>query len=119
MNHSEVEKFTQAISNGISGVVAISIVDLDSGMSLGALSNNPSFDPDIASAYNAEVVKQKMAAMKALNIGNQDIEDILFTLSDQNHLIRMTSDKQHFVYVVTKKDSNLAITRSLIKQHCP
>lgn len=119
MNHSDVEKFIQAVSNGISGVIAISVVDLESGMSLGSLSNSNDFDPEVAGAYNSEVVKQKQAAMKALGIGNQDIEDILFTLANQIHIIRMASDKKHFVYVVTKKDANLAITRSVIRQNCP
>lgn len=119
MNQSDVEKAIKSISEGVNGVIAISIVDLNSGMSLGAITNSPSFDPDVASAYNSEVVKQKLAAMKALKIDNMSVEDFLITLSDQIHIIRMTSDKQHFVYVACKKETNLAMARSVIKANCP
>lgn len=119
MNQSDVERTIKGISEGLSGVIAISVVDINSGMSLGAITNSPSFDPDVASAYNAEVVKQKMAAMKALKIDNQSIEDVLITLSEHIHIIRVTSDKQHFVYVACKKETNLAMARSVIKTNCP
>ena len=117
MNQSDVDKFIKTVSEQVNGIIAISVVDLDSGMSLGSLTNAPNFDPDIASAYNAEVVKQKLAAMKALGIGEQGIEDILITLSNQIHLLRVTEDKQHFIYIAAKKETNLAIARSVLRQN--
>lgn len=117
MNHGDIQKSIDAIVAGIPTIIAVSIVDINSGMSLGAVTKDSSFDPDIASAYNAEVVKQKLAAMKALGIGEQGIEDILITLSNQIHLLRVTEDKQHFIYIAAKKETNLAIARSVLRQN--
>ncbi|MBC7476030.1 MAG: hypothetical protein H7263_17240 [Candidatus Sericytochromatia bacterium] len=117
MNQSEIQKTIEAISAGIPTLIAVAIVEIDSGMSLGSISKDPNFDPEIASAYNAEVVKQKVAAMNALGIGDQSVEDILITLSNQIHIIRLTSDKKHFLYMAAKKETNLAMARSVLKQN--
>jgi len=117
MNQADIQKTIDAISAGIPTLIAVSIVEIDSGMSLGNISKESNFDPDVASAYNAEVVKQKMAAMKALGIGDQIIEDFLITLSNQIHIIRLTSDKQHFIYMSAKKETNLAMARFVLKQN--
>lgn len=117
MNQAEVDKIIKGIVDGIPSVISVSVVEIESGMSLGAMTNSSEFDPEIASAYNAEVVKQKIAAMKALGIGDQSIEDILITLSNQLHIIKLTSDKKHFIYVAAKKETNLAMARSVIRQN--
>lgn len=117
MNQADIEKTIKAIAEGIPTVISVSIVEIASGMSLGSMTNSSDFDPEIASAYNAEVVKQKGAAMKALGIGDQSIEDILITLTNQIHIIRLSADKEHFIYVAAKKETNLAMARSVIKQN--
>ena len=44
-----------------SGFIAAALVDLDSGMTLAVKSLRPDFDLTAASAYNSELVKQKLA----------------------------------------------------------
>lgn len=117
MNHADIQKTIDSIVAGIPTLIAVAIVEIESGMSLGSVSKDPSFDPDIASAYNAEVIKQKMSAMHALGIGDQTVEDILITLSNQIHIMRLTADKKHFIYMAAKKETNLAMARSVLKQN--
>ncbi|MDB6103259.1 MAG: hypothetical protein JWO52_3258, partial [Gammaproteobacteria bacterium] len=54
------------IENDVTGVIATAVVDLESGMTLAAKSNRSDFDLAVASAYNSELVKQKMKIMRAL-----------------------------------------------------
>lgn len=54
--------------------------------------NSPAFPLsylEMAIALNTEVVRAKINAIKTLNLDGK-LEDMLITLSDQYHLIRMT-----------------------------
>ena len=57
-------------------------------MTLAAKSVRSDFDLAVASAYNSELVKQKLKIMKALGL-KTTLEDILLTLGDQIHLIKI------------------------------
>ena len=97
----------------ISGFIGASIVDLESGLTLAVKASRGDFDLTAASAYNSEMVKQKLKIMKVLNL-KSTLEDMLLTLSDQIHLIRLISPTA-FVYVaVDRSKSNLAIVRNAV-----
>ena len=105
------------IESDVNGVVATAVVDLDSGMTLAAKSNRPEFDLAVASAYNSELVKQKMKIMKALNL-KSTLEDMLLTLSDQFHLIKFLPGGTSFLYLaVDRAGTNLAIVRNSVAKH--
>src|SRR5678815_4587690 len=70
------------------GYIAASLVDLESGMTLGLKSARQDFDLAAASAYNSEMVKQKLKIMKALNL-RTTLEDMLITMGD--HCLLYTS----------------------------
>jgi hypothetical protein len=110
-----VDAFSK-VESEVPGFIAASLVDLESGMTLGVHSLRPEFDLGAASAYNSEVVKQKLKTIKALNLKSQ-LEDILLTLSDQIHLIKMVTPKT-FVYIAAdRSQTNLAIVRSSVLKH--
>jgi len=105
------------IEADVNGVVATAVVDLDSGMTLAAKSNRSDFDLAVASAYNSELVKQKMKIMKALNL-KATLEDVLLTLSDQFHLIKFLPGATSFLYIAAEKSgTNLAILRNSVAKH--
>lgn len=105
------------IEGDVNGVVATAVVDLDSGMTLAAKSNRSDFDLAVASAYNSELVKQKMKIMKALNL-KSTLEDMLLTLSDQFHLIKFLPGGTSFLYLAAEKSgTNLAILRTSVGKH--
>ena len=105
------------IEADVNGVIATAAVDLESGMTLAAKTNRPEFDLGVASAYNSELVKQKMKIMRALNL-KCDLEDMLLTLSDQIHLIKILPGGTSFLYLAADRGStNLAILRSAVGKH--
>jgi len=98
------------------GYIAASLVDLESGMTLGLKSARPDFDLAAASAYNSEMVKQKLKIMKALNL-KTNLEDMLITLGDQIHVIRMVGATTFIYLSVDRSQSNLAIVRNVLTKH--
>lgn len=98
----------------ITGAIGVALVDYDSGMMLGSEGGTPTLDLEVAAAGNTEVVRAKMATMRSL--GLQDtIEDILITLGEQYHLIRLVdADKAQglfFYLALSKSQANLAMAR--------
>lgn len=98
-------------------LVAVAVVETETGMPLASHSNVADFDIETAAAYNTEVVKQKLKAISALKL-NQTIQDILLTLTDQLHLLKLSPDGKKFIYLaVNSRDTNLAVARQVMKAH--
>jgi predicted regulator of Ras-like GTPase activity (Roadblock/LC7/MglB family) len=114
--NSPAGKVVQDVMNDLPGLVAVAVVDITSGMALASHSNSPSINPETAAAYNTEVVKQKQKAMSALKLSGESIEDILITLTNQLHLIKLASNGTKFIYlVVNSRETNLAIAREVLR----
>jgi hypothetical protein len=106
------------IITDLPGLVAVAVVDVTSGMALASHSNSPSINPETAAAYNTEVVKQKQKAMAALKLTDETIEDILITLTNQLHLLKLNPAGNKFIYlVVNSRETNLAIAREVLRSH--
>jgi hypothetical protein len=106
----------EKVAADIPGYMAAALVDLESGMTLGLKSVRPDFDLAAASAYNSEMVKQKMKIMRALNL-RTTLEDMLITLGDQIHVIKMVSATTFIYLCVDRSQSNLAIVRNVLGKH--
>ncbi len=109
--------YVDTILDSIPGSLAISIAEIESGMCLASKSKDASLEPELAAAYNAEVVKQKIKAKTALGLANQEIEDILITLTGQYHVLTVMPGNTYFVYIATTRESNLAIIRSVMRKN--
>ena len=103
----------QKIADEIPGFIAASLVDLDSGMTLAVHCHRPDFDLAAASAYNSEMVKQKLKIMRALNLKTH-LEDMLLTLGDQIHVIKMIGQTTFIYLAVDRSQCNLAIVRTVL-----
>ena len=113
----EFEDVIAKIEADMSGFIAASIVDLESGMTLSAKSLRSDFDLGVASAYNSELVKQKLKIMRALGL-KTTLEDILLTLGDQIHLIKIFPGGHTFLYLAAERAStNLAIVRNSVNRN--
>lgn len=101
----------------IDGFIAISITDVSTGEAYDALTVDKKFDPNLASAYNLEVVKAKLKAIEALGL-KEEIADITITLSSQIHIINVAPSGNYFIYLaVDSKKANLGITKALLNKY--
>ena len=102
----------------IEGAVGVSLVDYESGMTLGSLGGGGLLDLETAGAGNTEVVRAKMRTIAALQL-NDEIEDILITLGKQYHIIRplVNAHGELFLYyVLDRARSNLALSRRHLRR---
>lgn len=106
----------EKIAAAIPGFMAASLVDLESGLTLGHKSLRSDFDLASASAYNSEMVKQKLKIIEALDL-RTNLEDMLITLGDQIHVIRMVNETAFVYLCVDRSQSNLAIARNALSKH--
>jgi hypothetical protein len=113
---NEATEVLDLFSNEIPGFIAASLVDLDSGMTLAVKTTRTDFDLAVASAYNSELVKQKMKIMKALNL-KTNLEDMILTLGDQIHFIKILSPTM-FIYLAADRSlANIAIVRTVVNKN--
>lgn len=109
-----LQNFQNDLKENISGFIAVSVTEVETGMSYSSLTLDPNFDPELASAYNLEVVKAKMKAIKALGL-DQKINDILITLTNQLHILDVSEDGKYFIYLaVDSSRANLGMTRAVL-----
>ncbi|MFD5585347.1 hypothetical protein ACFWII_16320 [Streptomyces sp. NPDC127063] len=103
----------------IEGATGVALVDYTSGMALGTMGGSKTFDLNVAAAGNTDVIRAKMRTMEMLGL-KAEIEDILITLTDQYHLIRLLSGRSGnglFLYLVLDgKRANLAMARHQLKK---
>lgn len=99
-------------------LLAVAVIDVERGQALASYSSVRELNPAKAAPYNAEVVRQKRRALEALQLPNEKIEDILITMREQLHLLRVTHDGRQILYLaVHSQDTNLAIARSVLHAH--
>mgnify|MGYP000374683970 FL=1 len=114
-----LDKFIQDMKTNVPGFIAVSVTEVRSGVSYGSESVDPSFDPNLASAYNLEVVKAKQNALQILGLASKEkIEDILITLTNQIHIIDIAASGGYFIYLaVDSSKANLGLTRALLAKY--
>ncbi|MEV0440052.1 hypothetical protein AB0I84_17890 [Streptomyces spectabilis] len=103
----------------IDGTLGAALVDYSSGMALGTLGGSKELDLSVAAAGNTDVVRAKVRTMEMLGLKGE-IEDILITLSEQYHLIRLLKSRNNsglFLYLALDKGkANLAMARHQLRR---
>jgi predicted regulator of Ras-like GTPase activity (Roadblock/LC7/MglB family) len=115
-SEKELNEVLERIQRDTNGFIAASLVDLESGMTLASKTTRADFDLTAASAYNSELVKQKLKIMHTLGL-NGSIDDMLISLTDQIHLIKLVGKNSFLYLAVDRTQSNLAIVRSAVSKH--
>src|SRR5262249_52960266 len=115
-SEKQLTEVLEKIQVDASGFIGASLVDLDSGMTLAVKSARTDFDVTAASAYNSELVKQNLKIMRTLGL-TSTMEDILITLSDQIHVMKLLGPNTFLYLLVDRKQSNIAIVRNAVNKH--
>jgi hypothetical protein len=117
MSKDFLKTFFNDMKENVNGFVAVAVTEIESGLCFGSLTIDSGFDPELASAYNLEVVKAKLKAVKAMNL-DSSIQDILITLTNQIHIIDLSPNKKFFIYLVADSSkANLGMTRAVLKKY--
>ncbi|KRD12734.1 hypothetical protein ASE21_02170 [Flavobacterium sp. Root901] len=113
-----LKQFGEDLKKNVPGFIAVSVAEIKSGMSYYSHSVSNDFDPELASAYNLEVVKAKMNAIKALKLQDQVIDNIMITLTSQIHIIDVSDNGEYFIYLaVDSTKANLGMTKSILNKY--
>ncbi|WP_141579398.1 hypothetical protein [Actinomadura sp. WMMA1423] len=103
----------------IDGAIGVAVVDYNSGMALGQLGSSKTLDLQVAAAGNTEVVRAKLRTMDQLGI-QEEIEDILISISSQYHIIRPVTGRKGkglFLYLALDRNrGNLALARHRLRE---
>ena len=102
----------------IDGALGVALVDYESGMTLGVSGGGRELDLEVAAAGNTEVVRAKARTLESLGI-TESIEDILITLDQQYHVIRLLNrgGSQLFFYLALDRSrANLALARHSLRR---
>lgn len=108
----ELDRFRDEVPD----FVSTDMVNIDSGLSIGGATIDPDFDPSVASACYAEVVKMNRSALDLLGLGANSTEDILVTTTKVNILVRMLGSEYCHVLAITRK-GNLGLARAIMKKY--
>ncbi|QIX63563.1 hypothetical protein FY528_07835 [Hymenobacter lutimineralis] len=116
MAAAAAQKALAGLLKSLPALVAVAIVQADTGDTLAHHSTAGSLNPETAAAYNAEVVRQKQKALAALQLTTESIDDILISLTTQLHLIKLTADGSKFIYLVADaRQTSLAMAREALR----
>ena len=109
--------FGEELKKNVPGYIAVAVTEIKSGISYYSNSAIADFDPELASAYNLEVVKAKLNAINALGL-NETIDDIMISLSSQIHIIDVADNNEYFIYLaVDSTKANLGMTKALLNKY--
>jgi CheY-like chemotaxis protein len=107
-----LEEFAREIPN----VIAAEVVSIDDGTPLVAISHDPAFEPEVAAAYYAEVVKISERALEALKKGRR-LEEVLLTADEFYLIVRMLSNTRFYVGLAIAKEGNVGMARMAMKKY--
>jgi hypothetical protein len=113
-----LNQFGEDLKKNVPGFIAVSVAEIKSGMSYYSQSALSDFDPELASAFNLEVVKAKMNAIKALNLTGQAVDNVMITLTSQIHILDVSDNGEYFIYLaVDSTKANLGMTKSILNKY--
>ncbi|AII52316.1 hypothetical protein [Hymenobacter sp. APR13] len=106
----------QQVLAGLPELLAAAVVAIESGQALATYATSREFQLPKVLAFNAEVVRQQLRALQALGLpADEQLEEILITLRQQLHLMRLLPNGRFLYVAVDCRDTNLGIARAVIR----
>lgn len=98
--------------------IATDVVDVASGVSIGGLTSDPSFDASAAAASFGELLKASATALERLGKNPRATEDVLISTHDYFVLLRLLPE-HYFHCVAVSRRGNLGLARVIMKRFEP
>jgi len=112
-----IKELNENIKKNIQGYKAMSICDIESGETLFSESLDASFDIELASACNLEVIKAKLKAIDTLDLDDA-IDNIIIHLENDVHIIDVTKSRHYFIYLALDgKKSTIGLAKGLLNKY--
>lgn len=113
---THTEQAMQHLLEELPDLLMAAVVDVNTGKPLATYTIDRSLRPAIVAGYNAEAVRQMQAMASAQHLVSERVEEMLFTLHSQLHLLCLAPSGRQFVYLaVDSRDTNLGIARAVIR----
>ena len=111
-----IEQAIRYLLDELPDLLMAAVVDVAIGKPLATYTTDRELRPMIVAGFNAEAVRQVQASLAAQNSAAEQLEEMLFTLPSQLHLLHLVPSGQRFVYLaVDSRDTNLGIARAVIR----
>jgi hypothetical protein len=111
-----IERTMQYLLAELPDLLMAAVVEVASGKPLATYTAERSLRPAAVAGFNAEAVRQVQAAQQATGIAAEQLEEMLFTLPSQLHLLHLAPSGRVFVYLaVESRDTNLGIARAVMR----
>jgi hypothetical protein len=113
-----LKQFGEDLKTNVPGFIAVSVAEIKSGICYYSLTEDKNFDPELAAAFNIEVVKSKLNAVAALDLKNQKIDNIMINLTSQIHIIDVSDNGEYIIYLaVDSTKANLGMTKAILNKY--
>jgi hypothetical protein len=111
-----IERALRHLLAELPDLLMAAVVDVATGKTLAAYTVDRDLRPAAVAGFNAEAVRQVRASLVAQGIMDESLEEMLFTLPSQLHLLHVVPSGQVFVYLaVDSRDTNLGIARAVMR----
>jgi hypothetical protein len=110
------ERTLQHLLAELPDLLMAAVVEVASGKPLATYTVDRELRTASVVGFNAEAVRQVQALLRAQGTPGEQVEEMVFTLPSQLHLLRLVPTGQWFIYLaVDSRDTNLAIAREVMR----
>ncbi|HEX8426164.1 hypothetical protein [Hymenobacter sp.] len=118
LEQEQAQTAVQSMLLDLPELLGVAIIDIDSGQPIAKHAYAKDFSVGRAASCYANIVKQQRLALAALELPDEQLEEILITLNQQLHLIRVINDTKWLLYLsVNQKDTNISVAREVLRSH--
>lgn len=119
MNLEDIKKYSQTISNQLSGLISITVISAEDGMVVDYYSSNEDVDNQLAASFQVEVLRQITRGLNYIDdLENKEIQNLMVTLEDQTHFAFLSDSKDLIVHIIANnKETNVGMVNLFHKKN--
>ena len=111
-----VERAIRHLLAELPDLLMAAVVEVSTGKPLATYTTDRDLRPTAVAGFNAEAVRQVRAGLLAQGAATADLQEMLFTLPSQLHVLGLVPSGHTFLYLaVDCRDTNLGIAREVLR----